>query len=183
MASGFADAAGVGLFFEQTPANLDRVYVKTIVKGGSAERDGTIQPGDVLNSVDGQAVRGGDLGGLRKLILGEVGTMVTLSLTRQVLPPAVLTRCTISLATSLLVEHAVSSHNGIVVCPPRRGARGGEAEGREQEGAGSRAVEVSLVRGNKAYLAQLQAKLDMQVRSRSRCLARCKTHSQHSAER
>lgn len=32
------DQAGVGLFFQQTEGNRTRVYVKTIVKGGSADR-------------------------------------------------------------------------------------------------------------------------------------------------
>lgn len=77
-----ADHAGVGLFFQQTKDQKDRVYVKTVVKGGSADREGSVQIGDVIVAVDGQVVEDSDLVLLRALILGEVGTFVTLEFER-----------------------------------------------------------------------------------------------------
>jgi len=48
--------AGVGVFFQQDVGGF--VVVKTIVKGGSAERDGTVQIGDRILSVDDRSVAG-----------------------------------------------------------------------------------------------------------------------------
>jgi len=39
--------AGVGLFFQQTIHNHDRVYVKNLIRGGSADREGTVRINDV----------------------------------------------------------------------------------------------------------------------------------------
>ena len=51
--------------------------------GGSASREGSVQIGDVILSVDGASVTGGDLGKMRNLILGEIGTFVTLMFLRR----------------------------------------------------------------------------------------------------
>ena len=40
--------AGVGIFFQQESDS--NVYIKTIVSGGSAERDGTCRVGDMIVS-------------------------------------------------------------------------------------------------------------------------------------
>jgi S1-C subfamily serine protease len=42
--------AGVGIFFQQEADGS--VYVKTIVSGGSAEREGTVRVGDMILAVD-----------------------------------------------------------------------------------------------------------------------------------
>ena len=47
--------AGVGVFFQQEADG--NVYVKTIVSGGAAERDGLIQIGDIIVAVDDREVR------------------------------------------------------------------------------------------------------------------------------
>jgi hypothetical protein len=47
--------AGVGVFFQQESDG--NVYVKTIVSGGAAERDGLIQIGDIIVAVDDREVR------------------------------------------------------------------------------------------------------------------------------
>jgi len=47
--------AGVGIFFQQEADGS--VYVKTIVSGGSAERDGVVRVGDMILGVDDREVR------------------------------------------------------------------------------------------------------------------------------
>ena len=44
--SGGSVQAGVGVFFQQESDG--NVYIKTIVSGGAAERDGTCQVGDMI---------------------------------------------------------------------------------------------------------------------------------------
>lgn len=73
--------AGVGLFFQQTQETPNKVAVKTLVKGGSAEKEGTVQVGDVLVTVDGKECT--NMADLRSHILGEVGTFVLLKFARQ----------------------------------------------------------------------------------------------------
>jgi hypothetical protein len=73
--------AGVGIFFQQDVGGF--VVVKTIVKGGSAERDGTVQIGDRILSVDDRSVAGESLPVLRSLILGPQGSVVKMKFARQ----------------------------------------------------------------------------------------------------
>jgi hypothetical protein len=73
--------AGVGIFFQQDVGGF--VVVKTIVKGGSAERDGTVQIGDRILSVDDRSVAGESLPVLRSLILGPQGSSVKMKFARQ----------------------------------------------------------------------------------------------------
>eukprot|EP00295_Goniomonas_pacifica_P020177 CAMPEP_0175847942 /NCGR_PEP_ID=MMETSP0107_2-20121207/23637_1 /TAXON_ID=195067 ORGANISM="Goniomonas pacifica, Strain CCMP1869" /NCGR_SAMPLE_ID=MMETSP0107_2 /ASSEMBLY_ACC=CAM_ASM_000203 /LENGTH=367 /DNA_ID=CAMNT_0017162821 /DNA_START=7 /DNA_END=1110 /DNA_ORIENTATION=- len=80
--TGGANQAGVGIFFQQESDG--RVYVKTIVSGGSAERDKTIRIGDVIVKVDDREVVGEALPVLRSLILGAQGTFVKLTFGRAV---------------------------------------------------------------------------------------------------
>jgi hypothetical protein len=83
VAGGANDAgqAGVGLFFQQKAQHEEVVYVKTIVKGGSAEKEGTVQVGDILKKVDGKVCP--SMNELRGHILGEVGTFVALTMARE----------------------------------------------------------------------------------------------------
>lgn len=48
--------AGVGIFFQQDTDG--KVFVKSVVSGGSAERDGTVRGGDVIIRVDDRNVVG-----------------------------------------------------------------------------------------------------------------------------
>eukprot|EP00293_Proteomonas_sulcata_P004189 CAMPEP_0184318020 /NCGR_PEP_ID=MMETSP1049-20130417/100097_1 /TAXON_ID=77928 /ORGANISM="Proteomonas sulcata, Strain CCMP704" /LENGTH=63 /DNA_ID=CAMNT_0026637629 /DNA_START=29 /DNA_END=217 /DNA_ORIENTATION=- len=48
--------AGVGIFFQQEGDGS--VYVKTIVSGGSAEREGSVRVGDKILAVDDREVVG-----------------------------------------------------------------------------------------------------------------------------
>jgi hypothetical protein len=73
--------AGVGIFFQQDVGGF--VVVKTIVKGGSAERDGTVFVGDRILSVDDRSVAGESLPVLRSLILGPQGSVVKMKFARQ----------------------------------------------------------------------------------------------------
>eukprot|EP00960_Hanusia_phi_P011438 333778-Hanusia_phi.AAC.3 len=83
--SGGSVQAGVGIFFQQE--NDGNVYVKTIVSGGAAEREGTVSVGDVIVAVDDREVVGEPLAVLRNLILGQQGTTVKLTFQRrEVLP-------------------------------------------------------------------------------------------------
>jgi C-terminal processing protease CtpA/Prc len=45
-------------------------------------REGTVQVGDIIKFVDGQSVEKSELSVLRALVLGEVGTFVTLGFER-----------------------------------------------------------------------------------------------------
>ena len=47
--------AGVGIFFQQEADGS--VYVKTVVSGGSAEREGAVRVGDMILAVDDREVR------------------------------------------------------------------------------------------------------------------------------
>ena len=44
--------SGIGLYFTSDEAHGNKVYVKTIMKGGSAEHDGTVRVGDYIQSVE-----------------------------------------------------------------------------------------------------------------------------------
>jgi len=74
--------SGVGIFFQQEPDG--KVYVKTIVSGGSAERDGRVRVGDVICGVDGRDVIGEPVSVLRSLLLGQEGGFVVLTFARAV---------------------------------------------------------------------------------------------------
>lgn len=73
--------AGVGIFFQQEGDGS--VVVKTIVSGGSAEREGSVMVGDQILSVDQHRVVGEPLSVLRGLILGPQGSYVKLSFQRK----------------------------------------------------------------------------------------------------
>eukprot|EP00960_Hanusia_phi_P047759 758573-Hanusia_phi.AAC.8 len=73
--------AGVGIFFQQE--NDGSVYVKTIVSGGSAEREGSVRVGDMILAVDDRDVIGEPLSTLRGLILGPQGSRVRLTFERR----------------------------------------------------------------------------------------------------
>ena len=75
--------AGVGLMFNTLPSKPEEAFVKEIVFGGSAWREGFVQVGDIILSVDGQDVNGSDLARMRQLVLGEIGTFVTLQFLRR----------------------------------------------------------------------------------------------------
>lgn len=72
---------GVGLFFHESGG---KIKVKTIVSGGSAERDGRIQVGDILIAIDGVDVRGQSQAApfFRNLITGPEGSTVRLKMLR-----------------------------------------------------------------------------------------------------
>jgi hypothetical protein len=74
--------AGVGIFFQQDSEN-NEVFVKTIVKGGSADRSGVLRVGDVVVKVDQDNVESQPLSTLRSRILGNQGSYVTLGFRRR----------------------------------------------------------------------------------------------------
>jgi hypothetical protein len=74
--------AGVGIFFQQD-SDTNEIFVKTIVKGGSADRSGVLRVGDVVVRVDHEGVEGQPLSTLRSQILGAQGTYVTLGFRRR----------------------------------------------------------------------------------------------------
>jgi len=76
--------SGVGIFFQQEGDG--KVYIKTIVSGGSAERDGRVRVGDVMCGVDGRDVIGEPVSVLRSLLLGHEGSNVVLTFARAVDP-------------------------------------------------------------------------------------------------
>jgi hypothetical protein len=76
--------SGVGIFFQQESDG--KVYVNTIVSGGSAERDGRMSVGDVMCSVDGRDVIGEPVSVLRSLLLGHERSYVVLTFALAVEP-------------------------------------------------------------------------------------------------
>ena len=73
--------AGVGIFFQQDV--VGKIVAKTLVKGGSAERDGTVQIGDRILSVDDRSVAGESIPVLRSIVLGPQGSAVKMKFARQ----------------------------------------------------------------------------------------------------
>lgn len=71
------------MMFNTSPNDPEEAFVKEVVVGGSASREGSVQIGDVILSVDGVSVSGTDLSKMRNLILGEIGTFVTLMFLRR----------------------------------------------------------------------------------------------------
>jgi C-terminal processing protease CtpA/Prc len=71
--------AGVGLFFVQG-ANKGACVVDEVIPGSAAHGHGGIEVGDTLVSVDGNGVQGKDLSEVRNMIVGPLGTQVTLGL-------------------------------------------------------------------------------------------------------
>jgi C-terminal processing protease CtpA/Prc len=59
-----------------------KVYVKNVVRGGSAWRDGKLQVGDVIRAVDGIDVTNEAVSDLRRRIVGPQGTHVRLMFSR-----------------------------------------------------------------------------------------------------
>ena len=74
--------AGVGIFFQQD-SDTNEIFVKTIVKGGSADRSGVLRVGDVVVQVDQANVEGQPLAMLRSRILGPQGAYVSLGFRRR----------------------------------------------------------------------------------------------------
>ena len=72
---------GVGLTFNQEGSN-GRITVACVSKGGSAEQQGKIQVGDVIEYVDATSVVGKSLAEVKNLMRGELGTYVNLKLRR-----------------------------------------------------------------------------------------------------
>jgi hypothetical protein len=72
--------AGVGLFFVQRINGT--CIVDEIIPGSSVAADGRIRVGDMLLSVDGLPVSGKDLAEIRNMIVGPIGTKVSLELQR-----------------------------------------------------------------------------------------------------
>lgn len=73
-----ADKSGsIGLLLEQHNVTR-RIFVKSLMPGGPAHRDGRLRPGDRLISVDGTAVQGSELNVVFEMIKGLPGTKVCL---------------------------------------------------------------------------------------------------------
>ncbi|EKX49038.1 hypothetical protein GUITHDRAFT_136223 [Guillardia theta CCMP2712] len=72
---------GVGLYFKID--SKSRYYVDYIMPESSAAATGVIQPGDVLENVDGHMVAGKSWNELRRMIMGERGSFVNLSFLRE----------------------------------------------------------------------------------------------------
>ena len=76
--------AGIGLVFVLNSDGQQKgsVIVDDIMEGSPAEADGTVMVGDKLVSVDGVCIAAKDLTQIRRMIVGNVGTFVTLHFER-----------------------------------------------------------------------------------------------------
>ena len=70
---------GVGILMQQDPHD-GALYVKSCVRGGSAQRSGQIAEGDRIMSVDGQTCAGTKVAQAREMIVGIQGTVVRIAL-------------------------------------------------------------------------------------------------------
>mmetsp|Transcript_8317 Transcript_8317/g.20234 ORF Transcript_8317/g.20234 Transcript_8317/m.20234 type:complete len:734 (+) Transcript_8317:231-2432(+) len=74
---------GVGLAFDQDPElHNGNVYVRTIMKGGAAETEGSIKVGDSVIAVDQMPMQGRSLTELKSVLRGELGSYVSLTMLR-----------------------------------------------------------------------------------------------------
>ena len=76
--------AGVGLALMDSdgPDGIQQVYVHSIIHGGAAHREGTIQVGDVITFIDGHSIAGLQHAIVRSRVIGDAGTTVRLELKR-----------------------------------------------------------------------------------------------------
>lgn len=74
--------AGVGLFFVQAQGGFGACEVDEVIPGSSADEQGSIRVGDVLTAVDSRDIRGLSLAQVRDAIVGQPGSLVTLTLNR-----------------------------------------------------------------------------------------------------
>ena len=73
---------GVGLLCEKERGAATG-FVREVLARGSAAREGSIQPGDLVVSVDGANISQWNTATLRNALQGEQGTQVTLEISRQ----------------------------------------------------------------------------------------------------
>jgi C-terminal processing protease CtpA/Prc len=77
-------SASIGLLLEQHNVTRE-IFVKSLMPGGPAHRDGRLQEGDQLLSVDSFVVQGQKLSAVFEMIKGIPGTKVTPTVHDQVL--------------------------------------------------------------------------------------------------
>jgi hypothetical protein len=71
--------AGVGIYFQESGSDI---VVNHLIRGGSAERSGKVQAGDIIISIDDKDVRNKGVGEMRNFIVGPEGSTVTLGFMR-----------------------------------------------------------------------------------------------------
>ena len=77
--------AGVGLLIEQEEGS-DDVVVTRVTTGGAAAKEGTVEVGDKLVTVDGRPVAGMHMPYIFKIVAGPAGSSVALGM-RRFFPP------------------------------------------------------------------------------------------------
>ena len=58
----------------------NKVFIKSVVPGGACDRDGSIQVGDTVLSVNGENVVGLTVADIRERIVGPIGSQVSITL-------------------------------------------------------------------------------------------------------
>eukprot|EP00802_Teleaulax_amphioxeia_P015738 Tamp_15836.p1 GENE.Tamp_15836~~Tamp_15836.p1 ORF type:complete len:443 (-),score=83.51 Tamp_15836:184-1464(-) len=71
--------AGVGIYFQESGSDI---VVNHLIRGGSAERSGKVQAGDVIVAIDDKDVRGKGVSEMRNFIVGPEGSKVNLGFNR-----------------------------------------------------------------------------------------------------
>jgi hypothetical protein len=79
--------AGIGLLMQQDldpdasdGVGQNKVFIKSVVPGGACDRDGSIQVGDTVLSVNGENVVGLTVADIRERIVGPIGSQVSITL-------------------------------------------------------------------------------------------------------
>ncbi len=80
MEDGDGRFVGIGVSVQQSVETMD-ITVMTVYPGSPAEKGG-MQEGDILTGVDGESIQGMDLSEVVKMIRGEIGTSVVVTVYR-----------------------------------------------------------------------------------------------------
>lgn len=75
-------ACGVGMLLKKING-FRGIYIQDLMVGGSAWLDGNVQPGDEIIMIDGRSVEHLDLKDIQKLISGQAGTHIRLTILRE----------------------------------------------------------------------------------------------------
>jgi len=146
--------AGVGIYFQESGSDI---VVNHLIRGGSAERSGKVQAGDVIVSIDDKDVRAKGVSEMRNFIVGPEGSTVNLGFNRNGQEFIVaLLRGSPEYISSVMGPSAAATKSPMVIhqASPRMGGQVGPPETKEDEATKQLAQENQNL---KQMLAQAQS--------------------------